>query len=343
MFLGVHRLKKGLTMAAGIAIILFLSIRAYGWYSNSKLVEQTNHELKALLKPFINNTIIKIVDDEYLLRIHSVELPGGAEVYKKSLNSAASVTYGLYKKNNASEVLFDVQRIDVGVWRTNPDSSFNTNARDYYGREVSYIGQVFDRFVSKLFMEYHDKLQKGYERPLNISHEYSSSWGGIEYLEDSIQYDNYGNITSSGKVFYRSVHCARNLAMEFNGSISLSDFKGQKELMIAFDMAEGEDYHPLWNLRPTDVQEALFFFENGQGEQRRIRDKAKLEQLTLYLRGLSFEKTMDQKRPETAVANVQLGKREHYLILSPDGVYTNHGYAFCQGEEFSKRILEILE
>lgn len=322
-----------------IIVILFVSSKIYNGLKDSELMEKTNTQLKSLLEPFINNTVVVMNEDKYLYRIKHVKLSDEVEIYKKELRCLAYVTFEVYKNEVKEQNLFDTMGIYIEVWKLDAESDFFTSATTSFN-DLSYKKEIFWRFTDSVFDTVYENIKRDSSEVAPGS-SYSSSWGQGTSDEDKIEINGFGEIISPGEVNYSYIRYSEGLSMKFTTTFFIKDFKKYHEMHIMVEKAEG-DFHPLWDMKADNIEEIKFHEKDNYENIRTISDSGTIQKLVEYLKSMSFTKHDEQVQDVEFDYFIDLNEYEHHVILTKNAVYTNDNHAECIGKEYVDQILEIL-
>ncbi len=297
-------------------------------------MEKTDKQLVTLLKPFINNTVLIMDGDKYILRIKEASLSDYVEPYENVLEHEAMVRFDVYKNQISDDNYIDNEYIRMNVWRKDLNSDFFTSAKsDRTG--MSYKARIFSKLTYMLFdNDYKDIRDKDRE-----SHSVS---GHGSYNEDNIEYNKYGQIIKKGDVEYYSIDYGKGLSMKYTTKYYIEDFKKYHEMNVKVEKIQG-DYHPLWYLKSEGLEDISFHYRGNYKDKKIIYSKDTIEKVVKYIKSLSFEEVDKDTGNYEPYIYLKLDEPLVNVTLGKDYIYINSADAYCKGEEYVKKLIDILE
>lgn len=321
-----------------VIIILIVSYKVYSRNSDKNLMDKTNEQLKSLLEPYINNTVVVIDEEKYFLRIKEVKLSDYVETYKSTLDYFAHISFDVYKGKENKDNFIDNISIEMEVWRKDLESDFFTRGGQ---SQRSYKSIIFHEICYTVFNSiYENMISDLPTEELMSNYDTLRSNGNSD--EDNIKYNEYGEITLKGDVRYEETFYAKGLSMKFTTTFYLEDFKEYHEMHINAERLDG-DYHALWDLKKEDIDKVTFHYKGNYEGKKIITNKYTIEELIKYLKSIPFEQSEEQVTRYEYLIHIQLGDYNKDVTLSNDAIYTNLDHAVCKGENYVKKVIEILE
>jgi hypothetical protein len=332
--------KVVLSLIVGIAII-WIGKHLFDQYTENRLAEQIDQQILVEANRFLDQMTIEFEGKNFWLETETSALWRASD-YQDALDSRANVRYGVYQRIQDEDTLFFQGLLSMHVWRENLENPFHVSGLERNDRDVSFIKQIINDFSWQVFyqedralIEPFDDFERPEEGAATVSSRSSST-----YQED-FELDSWGNVIKPGMLNFESIHYSMQLSMAFQVEEEITDLKNPFSIKLEGLRASG-NYHPLWNLEATDVENFDFYKKDEFEHRKTIKDRKIIEELLAYLKSISFDIESEQIMTVDDEAYIQFKNYEHHIILTQDAVYTNSNYAVSYGEEQVQRIIEIV-